>query len=119
MLITPEKIENWRQNPKQFDYDSGRHKAAIDAWNDPEPMVFTKENSKSFREGYRVSWAKQKAILNHDTLYDDICDNLVREEYQKVLSRTNEIAECSDDDAPEYCEIDWERVIYLLNHSDE
>lgn len=42
MLITPEKIEMWKQDPKLYDYDRGYHNGSMDAWNEPEPMIFTK-----------------------------------------------------------------------------
>lgn len=126
MMITPEKIEIWKQDPKLYDYDRGHHNGSMDAWNEPEPIIFTNEHSKAFRHGYREGWAEAKTQLLTEDIYRGafgqnnsyecaLCDKLYREVYEQ----TKKIAECSDDDVPEYSEDVFKQAIDFLEHPEK
>lgn len=118
MLITPEKIKIWKQDPKLYDYDCGYHNGSIDAWNEPKPMIFTNEHSRSFRRGYRQGWAEQKAhLLIEKESSDEQFGKLVHDEYNKVCILTMQTALVPDIDVPDHLKKDnWQKVIYILNH---
>lgn len=120
MIITPETIDTWEKDPSKFDYDCGYNKASLDVWNQPEPMIFTEKNSKSFRNGYRHGWAEQKAhLLIEKESSDELLGKLVNEEYKKVCILTMQTALVPDRDVPDYFRDDWHKVIYMLNHPEE
>ena len=118
MIITPKKIEMWKQEPKLYDYDRGYHNGSMDAWNEPKPMTFTNEHSRAFRRGYRQGWAEQKAHLLKESS-DEQFGKLVHDEYNKVCILTMQTALVPDSDVPEYFKDDWHKVIYMLNHPEE
>lgn len=119
MMITPERIEMWKQYPAKLDYDRGYHKASLDVWNQPEPMIFTEKDSKSFRLGYKRGWAEQKAHLEYEGNDEKILNRLISENFDKVCEQTRNTEKVSDKDVPDYSENDWKQVIHLLEHPEE
>ena len=126
MMITPEKIEMWKQDPKLYDYDRGHHNGSMDAWNESKPMIFTNEHSKAFRQGYCEGWAEAKTHLITDDIYRGVCgqDNLwectlCEKLHKEVCEQTKKIAECSDDDVPEYSEDVFEQAIDFFEHPEK
>ena len=116
MLITPEKIEMWKQSPAKWDYDRGYHKASLDVWNQPEPMIFTEKDSKSFRLGYKCGWAEQKAHLEYDGDDEKILNRLISENFDKVCEQTQNTEKVSGKDVPDYSEDDYKDVMSLFEH---
>lgn len=120
MIITDELIKQYRDDPYKFDYDSGYNCASIDAWNEDSPKVFKKSHSKAYREGYRHGWAAQRAYLRAETIDCSIhiserrFNELKKIELDYVTAKTNELAECPDEECNEY-DNDWLEVIALLN----
>ena len=113
MLITQD------MTPEQLDYKSGRSTGNIDAMNEDTPMVFTKSHSLTYRKGYREGWACAKAMLELEcclmfgkNITEDEYNPVYNAELKAVTEKTNEIAECSDDECSQISE--WIRVIQLL-----
>lgn len=126
MIITPEKIEIWKQDPKLYDYERGRHKGSMDAWNEPEPMVFTNEHSKAFRKGYCEGWAEAKTQLLTEDMYRGACGQnnsyecaLCEKLYREVFEQTQKTAECRDDNVPEYSEDVFKQAVDFLEHPEK
>lgn len=121
MLITPEKIEIWKKDPAQWDYDRGYDSGAIEAYVQYEPKVFTIEHSKSFRLGYKQGWADSRANLEIDQIYheefnEELLSRLVDYNYKRVNEILRLSAEVSDEDVPGYSEDDWKHAMHLLEH---
>ena len=119
MILTDELLEQYKNNPRKFSYDSGYHCASIDAWNEDHPKTFKKTDSKAYREGYRHGWAEQKAYMRSETLditmiaSEHIFHDLVKKELEHVTSETNELAKCPDSECEEY-NIEWLKEIELI-----
>ena len=119
MIITDEKLEMYKTDPYKLDYDSGYHRASIDAWSEDRPKLFKKTDSKAYRNGYRQGWAYQKAYLRAETLditmhmSEHIFNGMVEKELERVTNETNAIAECPDEECKEYND-NWREVIALI-----
>ena len=124
MLITPEKIEIWKKDPAQWDYDRGYDAGSIEAYVQYEPKVFTIEHSKSFRLGYKQGWADSRSHLEIDQIYheefnEELLSRLIDYNYRKVHEDLRMLAEVPDDDVPGYSENDWKQAMHFLEHPDE
>lgn len=119
MLLTNELIEQYKKDPYKFSYDSGYNCASIDAWNEDIPKSFKKTDTKAYREGYRHGWAAQRAYLRAETIDCSIhiserrFNELKKIELDYVTAKTNELAECPDEECEEY-DNNWLEVIDLL-----
>jgi hypothetical protein len=124
MMITPEKIEMWKKDPAQWDYERGYDAGSLDAYTQYDPIVFTIEHSKSFRLGYKQGWANSRAHLEIDQIYheefnEELLSRLVEYNYKKVHEDLRMLAEVPDDDVPGYSEDDWKQAMNFLEHPGE
>lgn len=124
MMITPKKIEIWKKDPAQWDYDRGYDTGSIDAYTQFNPKVFTIEHSKSFRLGYKQGWADSRAHLEIDQIYheefnEELLSRLIDYNYKKVSEDLRISAEVPDDDVPGYSEDDWKQAMNFLEHPEE
>lgn len=100
MLIPPELIEDYKQNPGKFDFNRGYEAGRID-FNCRKRIEFTKEHSKQFRLGYARGVVLASCNISEDDLRDDSDLSALFHRTADILFILERYAKCKYDDAPE------------------
>ena len=128
--LDQEKIEFYKNNLSQFEFDTGSSLGNTDAMCDVI-LTFTEKNSKQFRDGYCVGFARARTqndlIVNYDSTEEQMehYDKVFNDNLNKISFLTEELAEVKYEDAVDSLESSFnslklfETLLKLIDYSSE
>lgn len=120
MLITPEKIEEYKGCPRCYDFDNGYEMGSIDYLHN-EKIKFTAKHSQAYRQGYIRGWCGTKQDSTQDTMHGEFWE--LMDSYHKMIddlsNELEQIALYKFNDVPDYLEDEFKQAMYFWEHPEK